>query len=494
MLAALLGLGARNSRSQPAIDALEPRQFLDGTLPFAQYFPEGYASDSINEYVPITNTNSQAVQYELWAKYEVGGRDQLLLSGSIPANTRGGYTVCDIAHPEDTAVRKNEPYALVLKSTLPLAATMSHYDFGTAVGETFTSRTDTEWTFGDGRKDANLTRDYILVYNPGPAAADVTITLYAPTGQTTTDFRHVEAERRSGWSIQDIPSQPDGVFAVKITSTVAIVASQSHYELQEQRGYGLLGTPGAGALAGVVPAINFDDHFYDTNGDDPRPGVGRFTANAYLSILNAGDAPAIVTLTFIGDNPGPGDPVQVGKATVVQAGTRATLSIRDLTLGFSDSTEFGVVYRSNVPVTVTASVYQGQDGTGVDAEIFAATEWRFGEGYMSRSRAGAQIQEHIYVFNPGASEVEVTFQFMMTTGQVVSVTKRVDARSLEDVKVHRLNEVLDIAEDQWYGVLVTSATPIVASMEHWDGGIGGGFSTFGEPGGTVVDFASVLTL
>lgn len=473
-------------------EGLESRLLLDAVpFAFAQYFPEGFATDSINEYVPMTNTNSTATTYELWAKYELGERDQLIASGTIPANTRGGVTISDVARPNETLVRKGEPYALVLKSSQPLAATLSHYDFGTAVGESFTATTATEWTFGDGRKSATLSRDYILVYNPGPEAVDVTITLYGSNGQTTTDSRRIEPERRSGFSMQDIAALPEGLFAAKITATAPVVASQSHYELGTKRGYGVIGTPGGGALAGVVPSIEFDDSFYESNGDDSGEDPQRYAADAYLSILNTNSAPATVTLTFFIDVPGSGD-VQTSRAAVVPANSTIALSIRSL--GVSLTSEFGVVYRSNLPVTVTGSVYQGQDGTGVNASTVAATRWEFGEGFMSRTRAGGQIQEELYIFNPGGTSIDVTITFNFTDGTTMVVTGAVGARELEDLKVHRLTELVDRAEDQWYGIRIDSPTPIVASMEHWDGGIGGGFSTLGMPVGTSVSFASVLTL
>jgi hypothetical protein len=158
-------------------DVLEPRKHLAATMPFEAYFPEGYASERINEYVPMTNHNGFEVEYELHARYEFGERDQLVASGRIGANTRGGVTISDVNQAEKIRVRTRSPYALVLKSTAPLAATLSHYDFGTAIGESFTSHTDTQWFFGDGRRDSSLSRDFILVYNPAPTPVTVTLTL-----------------------------------------------------------------------------------------------------------------------------------------------------------------------------------------------------------------------------------------------------------------------------------------------------------------------------
>ena len=41
--------------------------------------------------------------------------------------------------------------------------------------------------------------------------------------------------------------------------------------------------------------------------------------------------------------------------------------------------------------------------------------------------------------------------------------------------------------------VVGPKVPVVASLEHWDSAVGGGFSTLGMPGGTIVPFSSVLS-
>lgn len=472
-------------------ESLESRRLLDGHLPYTAYFPEGFAGENVNEYVPMTNPNAERVEFELHARYEWGERDQIIASGSIRAGARDGVTITEFNRPDDSRVRRGVPYALVLKSSLPLAATMSHYDFGTAVGESFTTTASTSWSFGDGVKDTVSSRDFFLVFNPNNEPADVTLTLYGESGELVSRTITIRAERRGGWSVDDIAGLPDGVFAAKITSTLPVVAAQSHYELPTQRGYGLVGTPGAGAVAGALPSIEFDDSFYDSNGDDSGHR-SRHAANAYISILNANDQPASVTLNFLLDVSGSGDPPPVTRTVTVGANSRGTFSVRDL--GLAPGSEFGVVYRADRPVTVTGSVYQGQDGTGINAMTKAATVWDFGEGFMSRTRAGREVQEDIYFFNPGATEFDVTVTFFFIDGTTLSTTKSVDALELEDVKVHRLTELVGRAEDQWYGVRVSAPAPIVASMEHWDGSIGGGFGTFGTPSGVLVDLSSVLVL
>ncbi|MGE3106977.1 MAG: hypothetical protein AB7G11_13655 [Phycisphaerales bacterium] len=491
--------------------ACESRRLLAGDLMHELVYPEGYAHSGISEFVPITNTGDDSVEYELHARYEVGERDQLLAAGTIPGHTRGGVTINRAGDPASMLVRPDTPYALVLRTSRPVAATMSHYDFGTAIGESFTDDRSTDWTFAEGFKDDSWTRDFVILYNPNNQDVTVTLTAYTGNGGQISLTRTVGAQRRSGWNLNNEGAIPAGVFGVRVHASAPIIAALSHYEIVTGRGFGALGTTGGGATAGVVTTIEFDDHDEDHHrrgggggsgggNDDGTPDQGpgdfpgggtSFPANSYLTVLNTGAAAATVRFTFITHE----DEAPLANNTrtiVVPAGSRGGLSIRDLGFGLDD--EFGAVYQSDVPVTVTAAVYQGRDALGAEAATVAATQWGFGEGYMSRLRAGFEVTEDIYLFNPTGENVSVTIQFQFSNGQVVTVTKSLSRLELEDVKVHATPEILAMGEDVFYGVRVVATGTIVATMEHWDRSLGGGFATLGVPAGTVVPVSSVLSL
>ncbi len=478
-----------------AFEALEARRVLAGNpLTFEAYYPEGYSNNTINEYVPMTNHGEVEVEFELHARYEFGQRDQLISSGRIAAHSRGGVTISEAGRQEDRLVRDDVPYALVLKSSGPLSATMSHYDFGTAIGESFSTTPNRVWTFAEGSKSATDSRDYVLVYNPASTPVTATLTVYQSDGEQVQHTITLGAERRGGWSIQDIADVAEGAFSVRVEASGPVVAAQSHYQLQTGRGFGALGTPGGGATAGVLPTIEFDDDFYERNGDDnPHHSFERHAADAFLSILNTNATPATVTFTFVLDGRHGSDPVPVVRTVTVGASGRTQISIRDIA-GLPSDSEFGVVYRSNVPVTVSGSVYEGQDATGVEAATIAATRWDFGEGFMSRSRAGRGVMDEFYIFNPGSQDTTVTIEFSFFTGERRTFTKEVDAHEVEGIHIDRFLDLTTLPEDVWYGVRISSPRAIVASMEHWDSAVGGGFSTFGMPGGSIIDLRDVLTL
>ncbi len=478
------------------LEGLEARCLMSGAdvLPFTLYYPEGYAHAAINEFVPITNTNASEVRYEVLARYEVGDRDHVLASGVIPVNTRGGITINSSGNPAGMLVRPDTPYALIVRSSAPVAATLSHYDFGTAIGESFTDHLDDVWTFGEGYKDHNWTRDFVVFYNPTDDNVTVTLTAYTGNGSTIQLTKDVGAQRRGGWNLDAEAGVPAGVFGVRVHASAPIVAALSHYEIVTQRGFGTLGTAGGGATAGVVTAIEFDDTIDDHGGgggggggsDDGTP---TYPANSYLTVLNTTAQTATVTFTFLAREDGVPLSNNVRTITVLPQ-SRGGVSIRDL--GFPLDDRFGVVYRADVPVTVTAAVYEGRDATGEEAATIAATSWTFGEGFMSRLRAGTDVTEDIYLFNPSGQTVTVTVDFLFSNGQAVQVTKPLDRLEIEDVKAHATQALLDMGPDVFYGVRVTASSPIVASMEHWDHSLGGGFATLGIAGGTIVNLGDIL--
>lgn len=482
-------------------ESLEPRTLMSGSddLVHHLYYPEGYSSRTISEAVPITNPNGVAATYELWARYAIGERDQLISSGTIAPHSRSGVVVTNARRDGSSITRSGVGYALELRSSVPLAANLSHYDFGTAIGESFTNATSTEWTFGDGVKDSVNVRQALVIYNPNNEEAHVTLTAFTESGQVVSVNKSIDALRRGGWNLHRALDVSEGLYGIRVTANVPIVAALTHYDITEQRGYGSLGQTGgatAGYIASIDPEDNSDDGTPDQGGgnnDDGTPdqGNGRANRRATLGILNAGDTPATITLKFVDRQHG--DTVIVAERTLtVLAGSHDKVDV--VSLGIVADAGFGVVYESDQPVTVAASVFRGNDAVGVEAASVAATTWTFGEGFMSAARAGISVFEDLYVFNPGATAADITVEFFLGDGRTYSISDSMDSLKIEDFELHDLPGLLALGTRSYFGVRITSTVPVVAAFEHWDSVLGGGFATQGLPGGTVIPLADVLAL
>src|SRR5690606_16556224 len=126
------------------------------------YFAEGFSGPGVDEFIPIVNPNGFAVQYQVFAHYETGSLQATpIFTGTIAANSRGGITVYSKSNPGASLVRQNTPYALEIRSTAQLGATLSRYDFDVSVGESFSNETSTTWTFAQVHKNPSLYRDFL---------------------------------------------------------------------------------------------------------------------------------------------------------------------------------------------------------------------------------------------------------------------------------------------------------------------------------------------
>jgi hypothetical protein len=467
------------------LEALEGRRLLDGALPFESYFPEGFASAVIDASAAVENPTGTPVQYELHARYEFGERDQLVASGTLPAFGRAEHVLSRSGGV--AAVRTGVPYALVLMAQTEINATLRHKDFGNELFESFTSDRQTEWSFGENRRDDDYL-DFVLLYNPSDTPANATITMYGSGGVVTTATFHLEGQRRGGWSIRDLPNVPNGVYAAKVSSSGAIVAGQSQYHTRSRHGFSQIGTGGDGATEGFVPAVELERDFFARLNDPAGTDIPGQRRNLYVSILNANATQASsVTLTFVFDD---NTVAPVTRTVNIPAGTRQTINLTDLTIPVER--EFGILYRASSAVTVSSAVIQGQSLVGVDAATRAATTWTFGQGSMSITAFGRGLREDVYLFNPTASEVTISVDLIGSSGTIATVTKRVSALELEDVDFRDVTALIGRTDPTPFTVVVRSPVPIVSSYERRDPFRNVDFSVLGVPSGTVVSLGSVL--
>ena len=63
----------------------------------------------------------------------------------------------------------------------------------------------------------------------------------------------------------------------------------------------------------------------------------------------------------------------------------------------------------------------------------------------------------------------------------------IGAGSTLRIRLDQENSILDHAQLNFYSIVVTSNTPVIASMIHWDLFQGGGWATLGTPGTIDID-------
>lgn len=487
------GTGTGHLAADPQAPALQT--LSDGsttpTLPYREYFAEGAANANINEFIPLSNPNNAPARVVLIARYENGQRDQVIYDQVLAANSRDGLTITTPAlwAADQQLVRKTsdgstQTYALELRSSLPVAATFSHYDANllskpSAVGESFSSRTDGTWTFGTVVKGPNIS-DFLLWYNTGSDAGKVTVTFYPQSingaapgtayfvtynlfanyrGGTGTTFVTVQ---RVGHTEDTPVALPDGTYGVTITSTLPIIASLSHYDNTAglSVGEGSLGNAGGGNTVGVV-----------TEGQ-----IGLNATTETIGILNVSGAAATVTFSLLYDD---GSAYRLSRT--VANNSNVQVDVGSLPNLPTTGRPYSVLYNSDQPVTV----FDRSDAFGQQLASYSASTaysyWGFAEGFRPGDGTGHPgVVEHLRLYNPTNADVTIEIGISYNSNPTTETFRRV-------LPAHRVTE-LDIdqfitgsrrASTQYYSTTVKSASPIVASFFHFDRAFPGGFSTLG---------------
>jgi hypothetical protein len=375
-------------------------------------------------------------------------------------------TISDALNGRAPGVLAGTPYAIVIEADGFLGASLSHYDFGSTLGETFTRRTSDTWTFARGNRWPGATREFLVYYNPNTTAAAVTLTAYKADGTVFTQTHVVEGHRRGGWNFNATAGLGIGEFSFVVTSEAlnpgdvhtGIVAALSHYDLDKNSGYSILGDPDGGALAGVLPGI--------TNGPSD------FTR---VTIFNPGDTAATITINGRYTNSNLPDLVRV-----ITLAPRARLTLDGTQLGMVSNQTMGMRWSASQQLSVLSTTRRAGDADATVSGSEAARAWYFGDGFLNRTHAGRLYFEDLYFYNPHNESISVTLNFFNSYGEITSSVVTVNARDFGRVALHDLQAAMPRVFN-WFGIEAIADLPFVASMTHYDLVLGGGWGSAGAP-------------
>lgn len=441
-------------------------------LPYRVYYPEGFANSKTYTAIPIMNPNDEPTRVVIIARYANGERDQILKDVVIEGNSRSGATlVTPTLFANDTLlVRKNTPYSIEIRSEHPVAAQFSHYDEfiledrRAAIGEAFTNRADTLWTFGQVEKGSDVA-EALVYYNTSPETIKVTVTFYPTGGGAPIEIvQEIEGHRRGGINIRNNASIPAGSYGVTVSANEEIVASLSHYGLDNGNAYGFVGSPGAGTAIGAVP----------------EGQLGLNSTLETIGVLNTNSVAATIVFSFLYQ-----DGSAYRTSLTVPARQHAALIVNDLP-AFPLGTPYSVLYESNVAVSMSLPTQAFEDGLATSFSSKAYTYWGFGEGY--RPKTEGIVTEYLRLFNPTSDDVvvEITLQFGGSSG-VETFRRVISPRRVAEFNVHDFVLGDRRNSPQYYGITVKAAAPIVAYFGRYDRFFPGGFGTLGTALGTSQD-------
>ncbi|MFZ4572771.1 MAG: hypothetical protein ACOYN0_00145 [Phycisphaerales bacterium] len=455
------------------------------------YFPEGFSTSSIREFVSVVNPNSVDVSYTVRLKYENASIPDTVLAGNrILANSRDGLTLVNLDFYQSPGLVLNQPYSVVIESSAPLGATLAHYDFGTSIGDSFTETVARRWDFAQVARRPGEDLDFIIFHNPAAFDILVTLTMYQSGQSPVAVTGRYGADRRGGFALVDfltdyntgaVVTIPTGDFSVTLTAAPVdsannaafdgVVASLSHYNLPAGTGYAVLGDPDGGALEGAVTNV-----------------IRGQNANSQVTFFNPSDLPA--TLSVRGSYIRSSSLPQFGRALQVPA--RGQLIVTGETLGLVADQPAGLTYTSDIPVSVTFATTQNGDADGVTASDQAGTKFFFGDAFIDADNAGTLYFETLFIHNPSSIATTLTINLLFFDGSNETYSLDLAANGFSEFRMHELTAIKDQRNGyQWFAVDASSPTPVVMSMTHYDLFLGGGWATQGTPFGLLNDLSKI---
>jgi hypothetical protein len=351
-------------------------------------------------------------------------------------------------------------FGVHITSDIPIVAEEQMYagssgDF--AHGTQGATGLSTTWYFAEGFTQFGW-QTFVLIANPGAAAANVTVTYQVQGGSAVTNSQTIPAGQRYTFAGHlDVPNQ---AFSVSVSSSQPVVAEMAMYD------------PGTGIAHRAVGVTAPGTNWYLGEG---FTGSGWQT---FISVGNPGNTDATVTAVYSIDGGSP-----LTKQITVPAHSRGTFIAHDpgLATGPGPGFAFGVHVSSTQPVVVQEVLIDPTVGSARANSTMAApalnARWSFSGG-----SSAAGLVSFYTVSNPNGSAVSVgaTYYFDDATAPVVQ-TISIPANSRGTFAT--LGGSPAVPAKSAVGVIITSTGGAVVAQEAvYDEAAGRAYSSAGAPG------------
>ena len=371
------------------------------------YFAEGYTGGGFDEYILVFNPEDAVTSFDL---------EMMLPDGSSHTSTfdvgpkaRVTFHVDDFPGMSDTNV------SVRVHAQGPVVAERAMYfDYNGATGGHVSpgaNEPSTQWYFAEGYTGGGFD-EYILVLNPNPLDAVVTLDFMKPDGSVYSQDFPARAGSRITINVDAAPEMGDTDVSVRLTSTLPVVAERAMY-------FGYNGIDGGTVSNG---SIELATQWYFAEG---YTGGG---FDEYILVLNPNPLDAVVTLDFMKP-----DGSVYSQDFPARAGSRITINV-DAAPEMGD-TDVSVRLTSTLPVVAERAMYFGYaecPGGHVQAGCADPGNLRFfAEGYTSRF-----FDTYLLVMNPNDYDLPVVVTFCRPDGSTVGQPMMVGPHSRATLKVN----------------------------------------------------------
>lgn len=356
---------------------------------------------------------------------------------AVPAGGRADLVVNDVI--TDTAA-----LPAIVESSAPILAERTMGLTTDIDGGPGISRLSRIWYFAEGSTEAT-NRTFIVLFNPQPAPASVTITYMLANGQNAEQKLSIPPTQRLVVSVGD--NLPNSSFGSQIVSSQPIAVERTM-----RFGVNSTGLHTGRGIETLARRWYFAEG--TTQGDfDMR-----------LLVLNPNDQPANTVISFMGPD---------GRSTkrnyAIPPRTQLAVNVDDVIVDQGVST----MVESNRSVAVERALLfnggtAGSIGAGATAPFYT---WRFVEGRTS------DATYFLLFANPGRAKASVTVDFVFGDGGKASQTVEVAALARYTMAVHEL-----FPNEEVVAATVRATQPIIAERSFFPGGgVRGGLTSLGIP-------------
>ena len=423
------------------------------------YLAEGVTGPFFDTYLLISNPTTTPAPVVI-TFFKTDGTTATM-NATLAPTTRRTIPVDGVAGMENT------PFSTQVVSTdaVPLAVERSTYWDGRYLAGHAAPANDqlrTRWTFAEGTTQlletpggsVPLFETYVLLGNPSPTAANVTVRYLVEGGPAITQNTVVPASSRATLAAAAVPGLANKAFGIEVLSDLPIVAARSVY-------FGA-GWRGGESSEGSTPSTTWlyaegpTGPFFDT----------------FLLMANPGATPATVTVTYYPETGGP-----VTRVKTIAPNSRITVHVDEEDPAVANTTVWMRV-TSDVPIAAERAVFwPGVAGTWVETHggtgaQEAATHWALAEGAVG---GPLDFQTFVLLANPSATDAQVQVTYLRENG--IAVIKTYAVGALQRRVVH-INGLVPELQDEGVAIDIrsTNNVPIVVERSIYWSGFGGGTS------------------
>jgi BarA-like signal transduction histidine kinase len=301
-----------------------------GAPALAWYFAEGATSPPYQMWLLLANFSTATAHVTLTFMKEDGST--LVKSVNVGASTRVNVFVNSFFPFPGGAV------ATVVTSDVAIVAERSMY-FGGSHNAPGVTSASTHWYLAEGYTGSGF-QTWVLLLNPGSAAASVTLRFMKEDGSVVTQNRTVNPHSRLNVLVNDF--LPGVAFSTQINSNQPIVAERAEY-------FGPAGARGGHASEAAVDPLT---RWSFAEGSTQSP----FTT--YLLLMNPNGSAAHAVITYMRE-----DGVQVVQSLTLGPTSRTTILVNQFLVNAAVS----ATVTSDQPIVAERAMYFHNNSGGTDS-------------------------------------------------------------------------------------------------------------------------------